>query len=101
FFNLFLRSKLFQRVFARVVGIVDTPLLAQRSLGKLLRERQVPKLTAGAHKIILLQDAFTTFYEPELVVTVRDLLVKLGCEVEIAPFIPNGKALHVKGFLRR
>ena len=42
-----------------------------------------------------------SFYEPALVVTVRDLLVALGCEVHVAPYVPNGKALHVKGFLRR
>jgi Fe-S oxidoreductase len=24
-----------------------------------------------------------------------------GCEVHVAPFVPNGKGLHVKGFLRR
>ena len=39
FFNFFLKSKLFQRVFGRIAGLVDTPLLARRSLTKQLRAR--------------------------------------------------------------
>jgi Fe-S oxidoreductase len=54
----------------------------------------------GEH-VVIVQDAFTTFYEPELVLTVRELLTRLGCTVEIAPYVANGKGLHVKGFLRR
>lgn len=109
-FNFFFRSKLFQRVFGRVAGLVDTPLLARRSLKSRLRERGLGLLepavlerpaTPERTRVVLVQDAFTTFYEPELVLTVRDLLERLGCEVHIAPFLPNGKGLHVKGFLRR
>lgn len=111
FFNFFFRSRLFQRLFGRVLGLVDTPLLARRSLARQLRERgfslldpavleRTPAAT-GRTRVVIVQDAFTTFYEPELVLTVRDLLERLGCEVHIAPFQPNGKGLHVKGFLRR
>jgi FAD/FMN-containing dehydrogenase/Fe-S oxidoreductase len=109
FFNFFLRSRLFQRVFGRLMGLVDTPLLARRSLKKHLRARSLALLPPGAApapasdkpRVVIVQDAFTSFYEPELVLTVRDLLERLGCEVHIAPFVPNGKGLHVKGFLRR
>jgi FAD/FMN-containing dehydrogenase/Fe-S oxidoreductase len=98
FFNFFLRSALFQRIFGWFTGLVDTPLLAKRPLHRLLGA--ATKAGQG-ERVVLVQDAFTSFYEPELVLTVRDLLVRLGCEVEIAPYIPNGKGLHVKGFLRR
>ncbi len=57
--------------------------------------------TAAKQRVVLVQDAFTTFYEPELVLTVRELLEKLGLEVHVAPFMPNGKGAHVKGFIRR
>src|SRR6185436_20036845 len=108
-FNFFLGSRLFQRVFGRLAGLVDTPLLARRSLRGLLRARSLALLPAGAapapasdrRRVVIVQDAFTSFYEPELVLAVRDLLERLGCEVHIAPFVPNGKGLHVKGFLRR
>jgi Fe-S oxidoreductase len=62
---------------------------------------QHPSGGAGKPRVVLLQDAFTSFYEPELVLAVRELLVRLGCDISIAPFYPNGKGLHVKGFLRR
>lgn len=109
-FNFFLGSRVFQRAFGWLTGLVDTPLLAKRPLRQLLQEREVPLLTSPLpastdaperERVVLVQDAFTSFYEPELVLTVRDLLVKLGCEVHIAPYVPNGKGLHVKGFLRR
>lgn len=108
FFNLFLRSRVFQRVFGVVTGLVDTPPLARPTLAQRLRERRIallpreaPPPASDRPRVVLLQDAFTTYYEPELVLTVRDLLDRLGCEVRIAPFLPNGKGLHVKGFLRR
>jgi len=107
-FNFFLRNRLFQKIFGRVAGLVDTPLIAKRSLKKQMKAQGFGLLDpalletgAAATKIVLVQDAFTTFYEPELVLTVRELLIALGCQVHIAPYMPNGKGLHVKGFLRR
>lgn len=100
-FNLFLGWSLFQRVFGWLTGLVDTPLLAKRGLKHLLREKPASTSEKKGERVVIVQDAFTSFYEPELVITVRDLLEKLGCQVEIAPYVPNGKGLHVKGFLRR
>lgn len=108
FFNVFLSSSLFQRVFGWLSGLVDTPVLAPRPLRALLRDRAIPQLSSAPPtgssdkpRVVLVQDAFTSFYEPELVLTVRELLGRLGCEVHIAAYEPNGKGLHVKGFLRR
>ena len=46
-----------------------------------------------------MQDAFTTHYETQLVLDVLDLLLLLGVTPWLAPYRPNGKALHVQGFL--
>ena len=51
--------------------------------------------------VILIQDAFTSFYESQVVMEFHELLKKLGFKVYIAPFHPNGKPLHVKGFLNQ
>jgi len=51
--------------------------------------------------VILLQDAFTSFYESQVVVEFYQLLKKLDFSVYVAPFHPNGKPLHVKGFLTK
>jgi Fe-S oxidoreductase len=45
------------------------------------------------------QDAFTSHYETRLVLDVLDLVRLLGFTPWLAPFRPNGKALHVHGFL--
>lgn len=57
--------------------------------------------SATENAVILLQDTFTTFYEPDLVLKVYDYLSSLGTKVYVLPFFPNGKPLHVKGFLNR
>ncbi len=111
FFNFFLKRRWFQSLLGRVVGLVDTPVLPDRNLTTKLRERGFgllePAVLEGkvappkTNAVILVQDAFTSFYEPDLVLSVRELLTRLGFEVHLAPFFPNGKGLHVKGFLRR
>jgi Fe-S oxidoreductase len=53
------------------------------------------------NSVLLLQDAFTSFYEPNVVLACYDLLSELGFSVYVLPFVENGKGLHVKGFLDR
>lgn len=109
FFNFFLKRRWFQGLMKRVVGLVDTPVLPERSLADRMKERGLGLLEPAVleqprttdKRVVLLQDAFTTFYEPEVVLAARDLLTHLGFEVQLAPFFPNGKGLHIKGFLRR
>lgn len=109
-FSWLLRRKSLQWLLARVVGLVDTPPLDPVPLRKRLAARgeailEPARLDAvkerRAPRLILLQDAFTSYYEPKLVVATLDLLRSLGFGVELAPFFPNGKGLHVKGFLPR
>lgn len=47
----------------------------------------------------LVQDPFTTFYEAGLVEDFIKLAARLGVQTVILPYQPNGKAMHVKGFL--
>jgi Fe-S oxidoreductase len=51
--------------------------------------------------VVVVQDAFTTHYETPLVLALLDLLADLGFRPWLAPFLPNGKPLHVHGFLTR
>ncbi|HEU5074617.1 MAG TPA: (Fe-S)-binding protein, partial [Polyangiaceae bacterium] len=100
-----------QRVMARWVGIVDTPQLSSINLARELRRRGAPSYdpdalaqlpaTAKQSSVLLLQDAFTTFYEANVVLACYDLLTRLGFNVYVLPFRENGKGLHVKGFLGR
>ena len=51
--------------------------------------------------VILIQDAFTSFYESQVVLDFYELLKQLQYKVYVAPYSPNGKVLHVKGFLKQ
>ena len=49
--------------------------------------------------VVIVQDAFTSHYETRLLLDLIDLLHQIGLKPWLAPFRPNGKALHVHGFL--
>lgn len=94
----------------RIVGMVDTPLLAEKTFDSGLVLREAEYFDPGAlarlsesekvRVVLLAQDAFTTFYEPEVALATYDLLKTLGKRPVFLPYRENGKALHVKGFLR-
>src|SRR5690606_25847243 len=108
--NWMFRWRVFAALLRRWVGIVDSPLLSVSTLRKGLRARGAPRyqprrlavLSAEEKQrsVLLLQDAFTSFYEPNVVLAAYDLLTRLGYKVYVLPYRENGKALHVKGFLR-
>ena len=51
--------------------------------------------------VIVVQDAFTSFYETRLVLDTLDLLTGLGFNPLLSVYRPNGKPLHVHGFLKQ
>jgi FAD/FMN-containing dehydrogenase/Fe-S oxidoreductase len=91
----------------RFVGIADAPPLDAKPATKRLAQRGVPvssladleKLRRDARAVVVLQDAFTTFYEPGVLEATCLLLRKLGFLPHVLPYFENGKALHIKGFL--
>ncbi len=93
---------------ARLVGITDAPLLDPKPAAKRLAEHGIPistlaeleRLAKEAPVVIVLQDAFTTFYEPGVLEASCRLLRALGFQPHVLPYFENGKALHIKGFLR-
>ena len=109
--NLALRSRAVAAVLSRFVGIVDAPPLAVPTLDQRLRARGRPAFdpreAAGMspderrRAVLVLQDAFTSFYEPDVVLAVVDLLSGLGYTPLVLPRVQSGKAFHVKGFQPR
>ncbi len=93
------------------IGLKDFPQYSPESLRKRLlnydktafKIDDLYKLSPEESKnsVILLQDAFTSFYESQIVFEFYKLLKKLDFSVYVAPFHPNGKPLHVKGFLTK
>ena len=91
-------------------GYVDAPKLSVPSATARWQQRQWPKYTAEqllkltnearAAMVVLVQDPFTSFYEAELLEAFGRLASQLGYQPVLLDFVGNGKAQHVKGFLR-
>lgn len=92
-----------------VAGMVDSPLLgltdfraacARWNVGMATPER-LATLSAEERKrtVVLVQDAFTRYFDTAVAADWLELLTRLGYQVYLAPFAPNGKPLQVQGFL--
>ncbi|MGK0291223.1 MAG: FAD/FMN-containing dehydrogenase/Fe-S oxidoreductase, partial [bacterium] len=93
------------------LGMIDAPKLSETTVIAGLTRRKAQRHPREALKyinqskkskqIIILQDAFTSFYEANLVLDTYDFLCRLGFTVHVLPFRANGKPFHVKGFLKK
>ncbi|QIL84611.1 FAD-binding oxidoreductase [Vibrio sp. HDW18] len=100
-----------QKLTAKTVGYVDTPYLSVPTLAQRLRRHPVvlfdmQRLAALSQAerdqhVLIVQDPFTSYYDAEVVEDFVALLLKLGKKPVLLPFKPNGKAQHIKGFLRQ
>jgi len=88
-----------------VAGFIDGPKLARRQLTKknapFADFNTLQKLSEAerANTVIIIQDAFTSYFESSLIFDLVKTLRKLGFNPVLAPYAPNGKPLHVHGFL--
>ncbi|WP_223473680.1 FAD-binding and (Fe-S)-binding domain-containing protein [Pseudomonas sp. BF-B-27] len=90
-------------------GMVDSPLLSNVSFAETLRKSKVKiatpetlaSLTESERKrsVILVQDAFTRYFDTQVMSDWIELISKIGYHIYLAPFSPNGKPLQVLGFL--
>jgi len=107
-YNWMMNNSSVQGIFRRWVGMVDSPAICTNSLKQGMDQRAIdfatPETIAKlndaerARSVIIVQDAFTSYFETQLVLDLIDLLGRLGFNVLVAPFKPNGKPLHVHGF---
>ncbi|ACL62464.1 D-2-hydroxyglutarate dehydrogenase YdiJ [Methylobacterium nodulans] len=96
---------------ADAIGLVHTPRLSGLNLGREIERRGVAlanaevlaKLSASERlmSVVVVQDAFTSYYETPVLLALLDLLIGIGVRPWLAPYRPNGKPLHVHGFLGR
>ncbi|MDU8924353.1 FAD-binding and (Fe-S)-binding domain-containing protein [Pasteurellaceae bacterium LIM206] len=111
FFNFFIRTKLVQKTVEKALGMTDLPLLSEPSLQSRLVEigyqgrslESLEQLSAAekADMLLVVQDPYTSYYDAKVVADFVALSKKLGFEPVLLPFKPNGKAMHIKGFLRQ
>ncbi|GGB93386.1 FAD-linked oxidase [Marinobacterium zhoushanense] len=108
-YNWAMNNALVRAVMRRFGGMVDSPVICTHSLRQGLDQRGIEwatpeligSLSAGQREraVVIVQDAFTSYFETQLVLDLVDLLGHLGYYVMVAPFMPNGKPLHVHGFM--
>ena len=109
-YNAMMKPRFMQSLLAKVVGMVDSPLLTGILLDDAIQKlgiryaslENIAQLSAAekAKAVIVVQDAFTSYFETPFVIDALTLLQKLGYVPLLAPFKPNGKPLQVHGFLK-
>ncbi|WP_375055491.1 FAD-binding and (Fe-S)-binding domain-containing protein [Zobellella sp. DQSA1] len=109
--NPVMKNKWVKRGAESVLGMVDMPLISEPSLKTLLADGPASQFDLArlqglsveqkAKTVLIVQDPFTSFYDAQVVFDLVRLATALGFEPVVLPFKPNGKAAHVKGFLRR
>ncbi|MEE9385548.1 MAG: FAD-binding and (Fe-S)-binding domain-containing protein [Nannocystaceae bacterium] len=107
-FNAVMNLGLTRFVVRTLVGMVDIPQLSVESGPNGLRRRGIcvldpasPQLaeSAGEKAVVIVQDAFTSFYDSQVLFAACELADALGFVPHVLPFMENGKGRHVKGFL--
>lgn len=108
-YNAVMGSKWVSRLLEQQVGMLDSPLIHRHDLQATLTRCKVAvasvpalrELTAAQRErsVVLVQDAFTRYFETPLLASFIQLAHQLGYRVFLAPYSANGKPLHVQGFL--
>ena len=108
-YNAPMGSRLVNTLLAERLGMVDSPALSDFDFRATCRRFAVqtatPKRLAEldeslrARSLILVQDAFTRYFETPVFAAFIELASRLGYRVLLAPYSANGKPLHVQGFL--
>ena len=110
-YNAAAGSRVGRAVAREVLGLVDAPRLSGIDLASAARARGIawasPRsldaLTEAqrARAVVVVQDAFTTYFDTRVTLAALGLLQRLGFTPVVAPFRANGKALHVHGLRAR
>jgi Fe-S oxidoreductase len=108
-YNFLMSNSIFIKILKNVAGMVDSPLIHKLNIRKELYKRNVSYADASVlnklteiekeKTVVIVQDAFTSFFETDMVLEFVELLQALGFRIWMMPYQPNGKPLHVHGFL--
>ncbi|GAB3475211.1 D-2-hydroxyglutarate dehydrogenase YdiJ [Marinomonas epiphytica] len=109
-YNWLVERRVMKFLSYKYLGLADNPRFSPYNLKREMAKRGIRLATPLAieslspkdrkRAVILVQDAFTSYFETELVLDTMEMLSRLGFQAYIAPYMPNGKPLHVHGFMR-
>jgi len=110
-YNNLMQSHGLRRWLELYAGMVDSPLLSRYDFNAFCAKWHVqsaqPKTLAALtpaqrqRSVIIVPDCFTRFFDTTAFMALIELAARLGFSVFLAPFMPNGKPLHVQGFLNQ
>ncbi|VVN32801.1 hypothetical protein PS662_04975 [Pseudomonas fluorescens] len=108
-YNAVMGSRWISGLLERHIGMLDSPLIHRFNLQAVLTRCNVGVASVSAlrsltpaqreRSVVLVQDAFTRYFETPLLASFIQLAHRLGYRVFLAPYSANGKPLHVQGFL--
>lgn len=113
FANLLTHNPISRWVQANVLGYVDTPKFASPnaaarlatiktkyiSLQELVEASQESNFDSSEY-VALVPDVFTYCFEPEVMIAFINVAQHCGKIPVVLPYSPNGKGLHVKGYMK-
>lgn len=107
FYNFFQKLRIVQKIQRDLIKVVDIPLFHPKAradlekLGAVLLKSDLSNLPASSQNaVILVQDAFTRYFDTSVFIESIELINALGVTPYILPYFPNGKPLHVHGFIK-
>ncbi len=110
-FNFFINQPLVRRLSEKHIGMIDLPLLSvpslqqqlvgHRSANTTLEQLEALSDEQKARTVLVVQDPFTSYYDAQVVADFIRLVERLDYQPVVLPFSPNGKAQHIKGFMKR
>ena len=86
-------------------GLQDMPRPPRQSLAAMMRVDDFAfatpeNIVAANHPVLIVQDAYSSHYEPHVVMAMLRLLRHIGKVPLVVPFFQSGKSFHVQGFLK-
>ena len=91
-------------------GFVDVPVMSYPTFNTLVKSTDAEYLDLDRMNglsaeergkyVILVQDAFTSAYDAKVIADFIVLASKMGRKVAILPLKPNGKVMHIRGYMK-
>jgi len=105
-YNFMQKLSIVQTIQQNVVKVVDIPLFHPQAstdleqFGAVLLKSNLSNLPKSSENaVILVQDAFTRYFDTPVFLATIEFIHSLGIKPYILPYFPNGKPLHVHGFI--
>lgn len=99
--NLLIKMPLTKLILKQIFKMTDVPVPSSPTLKSEMKKYGFKFYADGLQGIdvLVVQDAFTSFYDVPAMVACLQLLRRCGFEPAVLPFHESGKSWHVKGFM--